>query len=103
MLQRRLCAAALVVTAAIHLAVVPEHLQEWPAAGWFFVQPEAATRSAKTAVFFDVDVVMRSPANPRVKPHPARARLRSARECRSALGSPRQHIPYDGVRPDWRP
>ena len=37
MLQRRLCAASLVVTDLIHLAVVPEHLHEWPAAGWFFV------------------------------------------------------------------
>lgn len=37
MLHRRLCAAALVGTAAIHLAVVPEHLREWPAAAAFFV------------------------------------------------------------------
>lgn len=37
MLNRRLCAAALVLTAAIHLAVVPEHLEEWPLAAGFFV------------------------------------------------------------------
>lgn len=37
MLNRWLCALALVVTAAIHLAVVPEHLAEWPAAAVFFV------------------------------------------------------------------
>ncbi|MEY2417674.1 MAG: hypothetical protein QOG90_354 [Actinomycetota bacterium] len=37
MLNRWLCALALVVTAVIHLAVVPEHLHEWPAAGVFFV------------------------------------------------------------------
>ena len=34
--SRRLCAAALVVTAVIHLAVVPEHAHEWPAAAVFF-------------------------------------------------------------------
>jgi hypothetical protein len=37
MLNRWLCALALVVTALIHLAVVPEHLAEWPAAAVFFV------------------------------------------------------------------
>lgn len=37
MLNRRLCALALVLTAAIHLAVVPEHLREWPLAAGFFV------------------------------------------------------------------
>jgi hypothetical protein len=37
MLNRWLCALALVVTAVIHLAVVPEHLEEWPLAGVFFV------------------------------------------------------------------
>ncbi|MEA3019513.1 MAG: hypothetical protein QOI47_1037 [Actinomycetota bacterium] len=31
------CAAALVITAAIHVAVVPEHLREWPAAAVVFV------------------------------------------------------------------
>lgn len=34
--SRRLCAAALFVTAVIHLAVVPEHAREWPAAAVFF-------------------------------------------------------------------
>jgi hypothetical protein len=37
MASRRLCAAALFVTAVIHLAVVPEHAREWPAAAGFFV------------------------------------------------------------------
>jgi hypothetical protein len=37
MLNRWLCAGALVVTAVIHLAVVPEHLEEWPLAAAFFV------------------------------------------------------------------
>ena len=37
MASRHLCAAALFVTAVIHLAVVPEHLREWPAAAVFFV------------------------------------------------------------------
>src|SRR4051812_16284553 len=37
MLTRRLCAVALVATAAIHLAVVPEHQREWRAAAGFFV------------------------------------------------------------------
>ncbi len=37
MASRRLCAAALFVTAVIHLAVVPEHAREWPAAAIFFV------------------------------------------------------------------
>ena len=37
MASRRLCAAALFVTAVIHLAVVPEHAREWPAAAAFFV------------------------------------------------------------------
>jgi hypothetical protein len=37
MLNRTLCALALVVTAVIHLAVVPEHLREWPTAAVFFV------------------------------------------------------------------
>lgn len=36
MASRRLCAAALFVTAVIHLAVVPEHAREWPAAAVFF-------------------------------------------------------------------
>ncbi|GAA1896644.1 hypothetical protein [Lapillicoccus jejuensis] len=34
---RRGLAATLAGTAAIHLAVVPEHLEEWPAAGAFFL------------------------------------------------------------------
>jgi hypothetical protein len=37
MTSRRLCASALIVTAVIHLAVVPEHAREWPAAAGFFV------------------------------------------------------------------
>ena len=37
MTNRRLCALALLATAAIHLAVVPEHAREWPAAAVFFV------------------------------------------------------------------
>jgi hypothetical protein len=37
MASRRLCAIALIVTAAIHLAVVPEHAGEWPVAAAFFV------------------------------------------------------------------
>jgi hypothetical protein len=36
-MSRHLCASALVATAAIHLAVVPEHAEEWPAAAAFFV------------------------------------------------------------------
>src|SRR3954465_15734521 len=34
---RRWCAAALLVTAVIHIAVVPEHAREWPTAAVFFV------------------------------------------------------------------
>lgn len=37
MRERWICATALAVTAAIHLAVVPEHQREWPAAAAFFV------------------------------------------------------------------
>jgi putative NADH-flavin reductase len=37
MINRPLCALALLVTAVIHLAVVPEHAREWPAAAVFFV------------------------------------------------------------------
>lgn len=37
MITRRVCAAALVITAAIHLAAVPEHLMEWRLAAAFFV------------------------------------------------------------------
>jgi hypothetical protein len=37
MASRRLCAVALVVTAVIHLAVVPEHVREWRAAAVFFI------------------------------------------------------------------
>lgn len=37
MASRRLCAAALFVTAVIHLAVVPEHAREWPLAAMFFL------------------------------------------------------------------
>ena len=37
MVSRRTCAVALLVTAAIHLAVVPEHAHEWLAAVVFFV------------------------------------------------------------------
>lgn len=37
MASRQRCAAALFVTAVIHVAVVPEHLREWPAAAVFFV------------------------------------------------------------------
>jgi plastocyanin len=37
MANRRLCAVALLITAAIHLAVVPEHARAWPAAAVFFV------------------------------------------------------------------
>lgn len=37
MASRHLCAAALFITAVIHLAVVPEHSREWPAAALFFV------------------------------------------------------------------
>lgn len=35
--RRRLLALALVGGALIHLAVVPEHFEEWVAAAWFFV------------------------------------------------------------------
>ena len=34
--------AALLGSAAIHAAVIPEHLAEWPAAGGFFVLLAAA-------------------------------------------------------------
>ncbi len=34
---RLLLVGALVAAAAIHAAVVPEHLSEWPAAGMFFI------------------------------------------------------------------
>ena len=37
MARRQVCAAALLITAVIHLAVVPEHAREWPAAAAFFV------------------------------------------------------------------
>jgi hypothetical protein len=37
MLNRYLCGAALLGTALIHLAVVPEHAREWPFAAGFFV------------------------------------------------------------------
>jgi hypothetical protein len=37
MASRRLCATALIVTAAIHLVVVPEHAREWSAAAAFFI------------------------------------------------------------------
>lgn len=35
--DRLLVAAALAGAATVHASVVAEHLQEWPAAGWFFV------------------------------------------------------------------
>jgi plastocyanin len=37
MTLRRLCAFSLVVTAAVHFAVVPDHAKEWPLAAVFFV------------------------------------------------------------------
>ncbi|MER7071065.1 hypothetical protein [Terrabacter sp. NPDC000476] len=43
-------AAALAGSAAIHLAVVPEHLDEWPLAGAFFVVLAAAEAVAAVAV-----------------------------------------------------
>ena len=49
-LTRRLCIAALFVTAAIHVAVVPEHLHEWPLAGAFFV----ALAAVEAALAFGV-------------------------------------------------
>ena len=39
---RRLLAAALIGSAVLHLAVVPEHQREWPAAGAFFIVLAAA-------------------------------------------------------------
>ncbi len=40
--RRLVLGAALVASAAIHAAVVPEHLTEWPAAGVFFILLTAA-------------------------------------------------------------
>ena len=50
MASRRLCAAALFVTAVIHLAVVPEHAREWPAAALFFVVLTAVELALGAAV-----------------------------------------------------
>lgn len=47
---RRLLAAGLVGAAVIHLAVVPEHLAEWPAAGAFFVLLSLAEVATAAAV-----------------------------------------------------
>jgi len=47
---RQLLAAALVGAALIHLAVVPEHLEEWPAAGTFFVLLSLAELATAAAV-----------------------------------------------------
>jgi hypothetical protein len=47
---RWLLAAGLVGAAVIHLAVVPEHLQEWPAAGAFFVLLSVAELATAAAV-----------------------------------------------------
>jgi hypothetical protein len=47
---RVLIAAALVGSAAIHAAVVPEHLAEWPAAGAFFAMLTAGQLVAAIAV-----------------------------------------------------
>lgn len=35
--RRALASATLLGAAGIHIAVVPEHMEEWPLAGWFFV------------------------------------------------------------------
>ena len=47
---RRLLATALVGTALIHAAVVPEHLEEWPAAGGFFALLAASGAAAAALV-----------------------------------------------------
>lgn len=47
---RLLLAATLVGGAVIHLAVVPEHLEEWPAAGAFFIALTALQASAAPMV-----------------------------------------------------
>ncbi len=47
---RWLLAAGLVGAALIHLAVVPEHLEEWPAAGAFFVLLSVAEVATAAAV-----------------------------------------------------
>lgn len=51
MVSRRTCAVALLITAAIHLAVVPEHSHEWLAAAVFFVGLALAEVALAYAVF----------------------------------------------------
>ncbi len=48
---RMLLVAALLTSAAIHAAVTPEHLQEWPAAGVFFLVLSVAEVAAAAGVF----------------------------------------------------
>ena len=48
--SRRLCAAALLITAFIHVAVVPEHAREWPAAAVFFTVLTAVEVALAVAV-----------------------------------------------------
>jgi hypothetical protein len=50
MISRHLCAVALLVTAVIHLAVVPEHAEEWAAAAVFFVVLALAEAALAVAV-----------------------------------------------------
>lgn len=50
MLKRYVCSAALLVTAVIHLAVVPEHAREWPLAAGFFVVLASAELALAVAV-----------------------------------------------------
>lgn len=55
MLTRRLCALALVVTAAIHVAVIPEHQREWPTAAAFFLGLAIVEVVLAGVVFFGTD------------------------------------------------
>ena len=48
---RLLLAAGLVASAVIHVAVVPEHLAEWPAAGVFFILITAAEAGVAALLF----------------------------------------------------
>jgi len=45
-LRRGLASATLLGAAGIHIAVVPEHFEEWPLAGWFFVALAVAELAA---------------------------------------------------------
>ena len=49
--SRLVLAAALVASAAIHLAVTPEHLTEWSAAGLFFILLSAAEIAVAALMF----------------------------------------------------